>query len=285
MSKSGVKISAFKELPALTFSHNLSFDNTEKHSLHLNSGHIELYIFVSGDVDFIVNDNYHTLSKGDILIINPNQVHVAVVKNPTEYERFYILLPLHSMDCFINNPLLDFLNAKNNSAKISLPEHQKEYVLKILYNISKILSNNSAENLNFKILSLIFEFLCIVKEGIKISHTSTLKEGVYIPTIIKDVLNFIGNNTVNITSINDIAKHFNISLPYLSALFKKYVGVTLSNYLRNKRLSIAKTLLEEGHSVSYACYESGFSDSSYFIKVFKNQFGTTPHKYKNKTNL
>ena len=183
-------------------------------------------------MDFIINDNYHTLTKGDILIIIPNQVHAAVVKNPTEYERFYILLPIHSLDCFISNPLLDFLNNKNSSSKITLPESQKEKILSLLYTISHLCSEDITETSNFKIISLIMEFLCIIKEGKYTSQVKALKETVYIPTIIKDVLNYIGNNTVNITSVNDIANHFNISLPIIT--FQKMCWCNHNQLFKNQ---------------------------------------------------
>jgi AraC-like DNA-binding protein len=65
----------------------------------------------------------------------------------------------------------------------------------------------------------------------------------------------------------------------LSAVFRKHIGVPLVSYLQARKIALAKQLLEEGRSVTYACYESGFSDCSYFIMRFHKKFGMTPYKY------
>ena len=47
---------------------------------------------------------------------------------------------------------------------------------------------------------------------------------------------------------------------------------------RNENAGLTKELLEEGASVSKAAMECGFSDLSYFTKVFKRQYGVLPSK-------
>ena len=101
--------------------------------------------------------------------------------------------------------------------------------------------------------------------------------------LIKNILTYISTSAPDITGAADIAEKFHISAPYLSAVFKQYVGVTVNSYLRAKKIAVAKELLRDGQSVSYACYASGFSDSSYFIKVFKACTGVTPKKYRDES--
>ena len=45
-------------------------------------------------------------------------------------------------------------------------------------------------------------------------------------------------------------------------------------------LCLAKRILEQGASVTEACYESGFNDCSYFIKCFRKSVGFTPYQYR-----
>jgi methylphosphotriester-DNA--protein-cysteine methyltransferase len=66
----------------------------------------------------------------------------------------------------------------------------------------------------------------------------------------------------------------------MSALFSKHIGVTVREYLRIRKVGLAKQLLDGGASVTFACYESGFGDCSYFIKCFKQYTGLTPLQYK-----
>ena len=56
------------------------------------------------------------------------------------------------------------------------------------------------------------------------------------------------------------------------------MGVPLVTYLQTRKIVLAKQMLEEGRSVTYACYESGFSDCSYFIMRFRKKFDITPER-------
>lgn len=61
--------------------------------------------------------------------------------------------------------------------------------------------------------------------------------------------------------------------------FRRYTGKSIHNYLTQRRLEHARRLLQNGVSVTEACYQSGFSDCSGFITLFKKHFGITPGKY------
>ena len=60
------------------------------------------------------------------------------------------------------------------------------------------------------------------------------------------------------------------------------MGVPFIKYLRNKKITLAKIHLMKGDSVTTACFESGFSDYSYFIATFHKETGMTPLQYQKK---
>ena len=62
-------------------------------------------------------------------------------------------------------------------------------------------------------------------------------------------------------------------------LFREYVGTSLINYRNDLRLKNAKTMLASGeYNVSEAAYDSGFSNISFFIRLYKKKYGYTPKK-------
>ncbi len=265
---------------AFTFSHRHTFDHPQNHSLHLND-HIELYIYISGDADFVVEDTYYSLSHRDILVINPQEVHVVVLKKPCVYERFYILIPRNAFDSARYSPIQRLVTKpKEASARIALSDAQKEQALALLYQISDLCKQGWNDSTNLLTYALIVQFLCILDQCALYDKNTLPTTTTDLPKLVRDILLYMGSDVAQIISVNDIAQRFHISAPYLSSLFKKYVGVTPSAYLRTKRIIQARRLLEEGCSVTDACYESGFTDSSYFIKVFKAVVGMTPLQYK-----
>jgi len=270
------KIDAQRDISPITFSHARTLINTNGHQLHLND-HTEIYIFISGDAHYIIEDGSFTLKKGDVLIIPPNKIHVLRPNSRCEYERFYLLLPNNCLDGYVNDPLSSLLKkAEKGGYRITTSEQIREKALNILYSISMLNKNGKQPDMLLA-HTLVIQFLLVL-------HSSVVEERaektVAVSGLLRDILIYIGKNASQIVSASDIANHFHISSPYLSTLFKKNLGVTVSSYLRTKKIAIAKLLLEEGGSVAYACYESGFSDSSYFIKIFKSQTGITPYKYK-----
>ncbi|MCD9021676.1 response regulator transcription factor [Cohnella silvisoli] len=80
-----------------------------------------------------------------------------------------------------------------------------------------------------------------------------------------------------------IANSVFINPAYLSRLFRKETGKTLTEYVQSVRMDHARTLLDnDGKSVSEASLQSGFPNLPYFSKVFKQYYGVTPQEYRTK---
>lgn len=105
---------------------------------------------------------------------------------------------------------------------------------------------------------------------------------VYIPNEqVKRVIEYIDSCFTEDILLSSIAKKFNISLGYLSSLIKKETGATYSEYVLNKRLSMAKELLNDGSiSIHEIVQRVGYKDYFHFNKLFKKNFGLTPSKYR-----
>lgn len=81
-------------------------------------------------------------------------------------------------------------------------------------------------------------------------------------------------------SISKIADSLSYNSKYLSHVFKKAIGVTYSEYLRDLRIKYAISLLDEGlDSIKNVALLSGFSDPLYFSNIFKKTVGTSPRNY------
>lgn len=80
-----------------------------------------------------------------------------------------------------------------------------------------------------------------------------------------------------------LAEHTGLSENYLSRIFKQNLGVSLSDYIREKKIEKATHLLRYSDKpiVDIANYLS-FSSQSHFIQIFESYTGLTPKKYRNK---
>lgn len=81
--------------------------------------------------------------------------------------------------------------------------------------------------------------------------------------------------------LKTIAEKLNVNSSYLSALFHKEVGCTLTEFINRQRVDRGIHLLRlTSKSVQEIAAECGIQDVNYFIKLFKKQTGFTPNRYR-----
>ncbi|MDO4305537.1 MAG: helix-turn-helix domain-containing protein [Eubacteriales bacterium] len=99
--------------------------------------------------------------------------------------------------------------------------------------------------------------------------------------IIQKVLNHINLNLTGDLSLKTLAVTFNISAGYLSTLFKKETGSTLTDYVNKQRIEYSILLLNatdlQIQTIASYC---GIYDINYFTRIFKKFKGMTPKKYR-----
>lgn len=82
-------------------------------------------------------------------------------------------------------------------------------------------------------------------------------------------------------TIEDLAEAFGVSASYLSRLFKKETGISISAYIREQKVEIAKNLLRfSDYSMIEIANRLSFSSQSHFIQQFREIVGVTPKKYR-----
>lgn len=98
--------------------------------------------------------------------------------------------------------------------------------------------------------------------------------------------NYIYNNRYEKISHEDVANIAELSPSYFSVLFKKEIGLSVSEYIQKVKIDEAKNLLEYTNTpLSEICSLLNFSDQSYFTKVFKKHTKMTPKQYKENYHL
>jgi len=82
-------------------------------------------------------------------------------------------------------------------------------------------------------------------------------------------------------TIEELADEFGVSASYLSRLFKKETGVSISAYIREQKIEVAKNLLRySDYSLIDIANRLSFSSQSHFIQQFRESVGMTPKKFR-----
>lgn len=99
---------------------------------------------------------------------------------------------------------------------------------------------------------------------------------------INRCIDFIYENLHTKISVEELAKHVGLSQSYLSKLFKKEQGITISEYILHKKLETSKNMLMYSeYSIADIASVLAFSSQSYFTEVFHKNYGETPKDYRN----
>jgi len=98
--------------------------------------------------------------------------------------------------------------------------------------------------------------------------------------------NYIFNHLYEELSLEKLAEAAGLNSSYLSQLFKKENGISVSDYIQRERIDEAKRLMESpGITLSDIASRLHFNDQSYFTKVFKKFTGVTPRQFRNRRDI
>lgn len=118
------------------------------------------------------------------------------------------------------------------------------------------------------------EIVALIITGIKNQNKDSM-------TIIANVIQYILQHYGDDLTLEKLAAEVHVSNSYLSRLFKKEQGMTLSNYIQTIRLQEAKELLSSTNLKTYEIAEKvGISDPVYFSKLFKRAEGLSPKEFR-----
>lgn len=242
----------------------------------------EIFFFLSGDVNYIIEGRTYKLRPGDLLLTSNSDIHRPEIRPGKPYERivfwladdfFDILKDFHGEDfstCFTDAAQRDY--------RLTRPdEHCITQLKQLCDQMSK--AKNSTEFGSYALTSAyLIEFLVRLSRSYYDSPDS-IKKDVTENDKINHVVQYINDNLSEDLSLDQLANTFYTSKYYLSKQFKQFTGLSIYQYIMKKRLIISRNLLQSGSSVMDACMQCGFNDYSNFLKAFKREFGRNPSTY------
>lgn len=106
-----------------------------------------------------------------------------------------------------------------------------------------------------------------------------------VQSVIEKVKKYITVNIEQKITCEDIANHVYLNPDYLTRIFKKETGITLSEYLLQERIKMAKDmLLKTDMPISAVAAHIGYTNLAHFSRIFKKYTNMNPFDYKNNVN-
>ncbi|MBO5755556.1 MAG: helix-turn-helix domain-containing protein [Clostridia bacterium] len=229
----------------------------------------EIYVNLSGDVSFLVEDSVYPISAGAVILTAPNELHRCIYHSDGVHEHFCIWM--RELPFAAEVLAHEFAHHK----LVVLSEEHRQKLIERCFALYESLTGS--ENMRFRAMAGFAGILDLICNHRQKGASSSVEK---LPENFAGIVDYITCHYMDPTcSVSFLCEQFYISKSTLCRKFQQYFQMTPSYYIESKRFSEAKKLLAVGVSVQDACTASGFSDCSYFILRFRKRFGVTPHQY------
>lgn len=224
----------------------------------------EIYVNLSGNVSFMVENRIYSIQRGDIIITMPNEAHHCIYHDTSMHDHICCWFSAEGI-----HEILDvFFSRKPGQGNlISLPREKREEMIKICKTLVDGQSGVGKYIAFFKLIELL-------------SNGEEKAETISLPEDIKRCVEYIHGNLGRSLTVKELAEVSHVTVNTLERHFKSSIGIAPYTYIQNCRLALAVSILKNGGTVSEAAEESGFSDISHFIALFKKRYGKTPLQLK-----
>lgn len=257
----------FKDIFPISIENLITFSEES-----IKSDSFEILFSTFNEQGVIVNNNVYTMNSYDIIVINPYTTY-KFFHNNREIIRIKIN---HSL---FNTLFNDLPSIECNSCNYKNKERFRPIYVAIIRYI-KAYKNITLANA----YSIAYHFIDTLVTNFK-SSTSVSKA----KNRLLEITSYIENNYQDNLLLNDIAFHFNMSVPYLSKLFKQELGTNFAAYYDDLRLSNSLyEILNTDTPILEIALKHGFANKQAFTRAYKKKYNELPSQtrrnYK-KTNV
>ncbi len=241
------------------------------YTMHLHD-RCEIYFFISGNVEYLVEGSRYPLDADSILIMRPAESHMPQISAGSKYERFAINFPL------------SFVNGIDPEGRLVRAFTERPLGQNNLY---------TASELDMTLLRRLFDEMC--HGGDDYGRSVTITTHLYIlldmldrafaakhsastktPSLTERVVAYVNKHLFEELSVPMLAKHFYLSPSQFARVFRQATGASTWEYITRKRLTAAKEKIRSGHTALDACESCGFGDYSSFYRAYTKHFGCAP---------
>lgn len=239
------------------------------------SGNRYTLILTTNGYSLAFVDKKYALKKGDILIVKAGFPFTLKKASDGNNGTFAITIESDRVINYLSHsaPLKNFLEQKN-AILSSLSSATTEYLTHLLSDKNNFSSDNT--DLLFTVIGSIFFDLS--------REFAVFEFGKKIEDFALHMQKLADKNHYANARIYDIYKDYPCSHTALINAFSNATGNTPIDYIAKKRIDFAKELLENTNlSIKEVSEVLAYKSASHFIKKFKNETGSTPLAYKNKS--
>jgi len=244
---------------------------------------VEMIYACAGQSSHLVNGNGVTLQTGELLLLNEWSMHENLPPGEHDITINFIILPqffeltlgmMGDTESSLRKFLLNCLYGRDQQdSYLHFKAAEILPIQNLLENLIWSLVNDMQyrHNINQHTMGLLFLHL--------LGHADKVNSGSKRDELIFKILQYIDEHYADGT-LDALAKRLDYNMEWMSRNIKRLTGSTFTQLQQNKRISQAKILLRTTNlTVTEIAKQVGYSNTSYFHRLFHEQEGCTPKEY------
>lgn len=241
--------------------------------------HLEVLYLTSGQMTAYINETTYELHPSDILIVNPQDIHCTHALGDCHY--YLLQIPsIHLERISTDWKLLHFSEYlphtfSPDSLNFQLSEIFREFIE---------LDQKREKGWHLLFFTRLYYFLYLLyTKGSSLLSIQNKKSTERDFLRIEQSMQYVRKHYREQITLNQIAELLCVTPEYFCRLFKKYTGQTFFTYVSQVRLlRFYQELMQTDESVTFLLEKNGITNYKQFMRMFKETYGTTPHKLRAK---
>lgn len=253
--------------------------NTEKNDMKAQHYHdaYEIYLQIAGERYLFLDDICYTLKRGDLVILNPFDIHYTESSDAKYYERYVVNFHAESLSFLLNDNERRILFASFSSCVIHLTEKQTAAVYE-QFKCIDVLSEKTGFLSEKLLYSAIFQMLMTLRDFIEKANP-VLTQNIQ-PEIVT-ALHYIHEHYHENIDLDILSEIVHMSKYHFCRLFHRATGATFLEHLYNIRLSkVHQLLLETNMTLAEIAYKTGFSSTAHLSRIFHQMYHISPRDFR-----
>lgn len=234
----------------------------------------ELLLLLQGRGKFVVEGAEYPLQEGMVMLLRPYEYHYVQPERDCPYERVVVGFRAES-PLGAARELGILRRADGEMGLCFLPEKTPKGILEALCSLDVCpqLEADGGEDMTRAVLTQVLLLLGL---------SSPVGDAEEDPLTAK-VMAYLSEHLQQELHLEELARQFFVSKFHLCRAFRKHAGVTVLDYLTQKRVATAQSLLRQGVGAAEAARQTGFSDYSTFYRAYRKYTGKSPTWERRKT--
>lgn len=242
----------------------------------------EVYFLLSGDVTYTIESHLYHVMPGELLLINPRELHqVCIRPKMSAYERYTLwvdpqLLKKLSTDRTDLGRCFD--PSRPNYGNLLKLKNEEQQLIRSLFEALWREYDSGEYGSDLLRESLLSQLLVAVNRMAE-QDSEHFEASTRSSRMVATVIAYVNEHYGESLSLDLLAEQCYVSKYHLSHEFNRQVGTSVHRYILKKRLLNARQLMRQGESPSRVYSRCGFGDYAGFYRAFRAEYGVGPREY------